>query len=100
MVDAAGCALYVNTQDSAQASACDTTCQGTWIPVPGPAQAGEGVDQANLGTFTRADGTVQATYFGHQLYRFSRDNAPGQANGQGVDGRFFLVDKAGNPITG
>jgi predicted lipoprotein with Yx(FWY)xxD motif len=99
LVDADGCALYVNTQDTPTLSACDLTCQATWLPLIGPALAGAGVDQINLGTFTRADGTVQATYFGHQLYYYSKDTAPHQASGHGLNGTWYLIDVAGTPIT-
>ncbi|MDT5026666.1 MAG: hypothetical protein QOE61_3092, partial [Micromonosporaceae bacterium] len=99
LVDADGCALYVNTQDTPTLSACDLTCQATWLPLIGPAAAGAGVDQTNLGTFTRADGTVQATYFGHPLYYYSKDTAPHQASGQGLNGTWYLIDVAGTPIT-
>jgi predicted lipoprotein with Yx(FWY)xxD motif len=98
LVDQSGCALYLDTNDTAQASACDAACLQTWRPLPGPGQAGSGVDQSKLATFTRDDGTVQVTYGGHQLYRFTGDKAPGDANGQGQQ-NFFLVDATGNPIT-
>jgi predicted lipoprotein with Yx(FWY)xxD motif len=99
LVDADGCALYVNTKDTARASTCTAACQATWIPVRGPAQAGIGANQTNLGTFTRADGKVQATFVGQQLYYFARDTRPGQASGLGADSRFFLIDQNGKPLT-
>ena len=37
-----------------------------------------------LGTITRSDGTVQATYDGRPLYTYAGDTAPGQANGNGI----------------
>jgi predicted lipoprotein with Yx(FWY)xxD motif len=98
LVDGNGCALYLFTQDTPQASACTGTCAQQWPPLIGPSQAGQGVQQANLGTFTRDDGSQQVTYFGHQLYHFSGDTQPGQANGQGVNQTFFLVDSDGNAI--
>jgi predicted lipoprotein with Yx(FWY)xxD motif len=99
LVDQAGCALYLFNKDTATTSACDATCLQLWHPVPGPAQPGSGVDQAKLNVFNRTDGTVQATYGGHQLYTFAGDNQPGDANGQNVLQSFFLVDANGNPIT-
>ena len=100
LVDGDGCALYVNTQDTPQASGVDQQSQTAFPPARGPAQAGSGVTQANLGTFIRADGTIQATFFGHQLYYFSQDNQPGQAKGQGLDRSWFLIDPTGTTITG
>jgi predicted lipoprotein with Yx(FWY)xxD motif len=99
LVDADGCALYVNTQDTADTSACDAQCTTTWPPLMGPATAGEGVTQDNLGVFSRTDGAQQATYFGHQLYYNTGDTAPGQATGQAMAQTWYLIDKDGNPIT-
>jgi predicted lipoprotein with Yx(FWY)xxD motif len=99
LVDQSGCALYIFTKDTPDTSACDAQCESTWPPLAAPAKAGSGVQQANLGTFARAGGKQQATFFGKQLYRYSGDNQPGDANGQGKDQSWYLVDKNGNPIT-
>jgi predicted lipoprotein with Yx(FWY)xxD motif len=99
LVDADGCALYVNTQDRPQVSACDQQCRAAFPPAPGPAQAGAGVNQSNLGTFTRPDGTIQATFFGHQLYYDAQDTQPGQANGQGLNQTWFLIDRNATTLT-
>jgi predicted lipoprotein with Yx(FWY)xxD motif len=48
----------------------------------------------------RADGSYQATYHGHPLYHYSGDWWPGAANGQGLDGTWYLVDAWGNAIGG
>jgi predicted lipoprotein with Yx(FWY)xxD motif len=99
LTDGNGCALYLFTQDTPQQSGCTGTCAQQWPPLISQSpKAGSGVTQANLGTFTRPDNTPQVTYFAHQLYYFSGDTAPGQANGQNNNG-FFLVDASGNPIT-
>lgn len=99
LVDADGCALYVNTQDTAQTTACTGQCALQFPPAPGPAQAGVGVTQSNVGSFTRPDGRIQATFFGHQLYYFAEDVEPGQAKAQGFDRAFFLIDSKGNTLT-
>jgi predicted lipoprotein with Yx(FWY)xxD motif len=98
LVDGNGCALYLSTLDTPQASGCTGTCAQQWPPLIGPSQAGQGVRQANLGTFTRPDNSQQVTYFGHQLYYFSGDTQPGQANGEAVDQAFFLVNSQGTLI--
>ena len=99
LVNQAGCAIYMNNKDTPSASVCDATCLQMWHVVPGPAQAGNGVDQTKFNVFNRTDGTVQATYGGHQLYTFTGDTSPGQANGQGFQQTWFLLDANGNPIT-
>jgi predicted lipoprotein with Yx(FWY)xxD motif len=99
LVDSNGCALYMDTSDTTERTDVSTAQESTWHPVPAPAQVtGPGLDQAKVGTFTRPDGEHQATYAGHQLYRFAGDRAPGEAKGQGVDGKFFLVDQNGASV--
>ena len=44
-----------------------------------------------LGTLTRDDGTVQVTYKGWPLYHLSGDTTPGDTNGQGMEGVWFLA---------
>jgi predicted lipoprotein with Yx(FWY)xxD motif len=96
LVDQNGCALYLNTSDTNQSTDVSPAAEAVWIPVMAPATAGAGLDQSKVGTFTRPDGIVQATYNGHQLYRFAGDKAPGEANGQGVNGKYFLVGQNGD----
>jgi predicted lipoprotein with Yx(FWY)xxD motif len=98
LVDQNGCALYLNTSDTPTSTAVDAAMEVTWIPVLAPAQVtGPGLDSAKLGTFDRPNGLKQATYNGHQLYRFVGDKAPGEAKGQGIDNVFFLVGQNGEP---
>jgi predicted lipoprotein with Yx(FWY)xxD motif len=98
LVDQNGCALYLNVNDTSSSSACDTACETTWPPASGPGQAGSGVNAQNLGTFTRQNGWSQVTYYDHQLYYYSRDTAPGQANGQGQNQTWYLVGQNGEPV--
>ena len=61
----------------------------------GPATAGEGADEAMLGTAARPDdGSEQATYNGWPLYYFAQDAAPGDTNGQGIGENWWVVDPA------
>ena len=90
VVDNAGRTLYRSDQDRARpsASACVGPCARVWPPVrwsPGLKVAG-GIPRARIGSLRRADGTLQLTLSGWPLYRYARDTAPGDANGQGVGG--------------
>jgi len=98
LVDQNGCAIYLNTKDTNQSTDVQAADETTWIPVLAPATVAGGLDQGKVGTFTRPDGKNQVTYNGHQLYRFAGDKAPGQANGQGVDGKYFLVGQNGDAV--
>ena len=52
--------------------------------------AGPGVT-GTVGTITRSDGAIQATYDGHPLYTYLGDTAPGQARGNGLDAAGLVV---------
>ena len=84
LTDASGLTVYWFAPDTATMSRCTGLCARNWPPVPGPVTAGPGVP-GTLGTITRPDGTLQATWDGHPLYTASLDTAPGQAKGNNVD---------------
>jgi predicted lipoprotein with Yx(FWY)xxD motif len=84
LTSAAGFTLYWFSADTTGSSVCSGACLSYWPPVPGPASAGSGAT-GTLGTITRADGTVQATYDGHPLYTYAGDSAPGQNKGNGLN---------------
>lgn len=99
LADGDGMTLYVFDSDDVDTSACTGGCLDAWPPVLGDeVTAGEGVS-ADLGTFTRDDGDVQATVGGRPLYRYATDAAPGDTAGQGVGGLWWVVDPAGMAIT-
>jgi len=100
ITDGSGRTLYSFSPDSATSSACTGGCASAWPPVVGPATKGSGVAQDDLGTLTRADGTTQATFYGHPLYTFSGDSAPGDVNGEGSGGKWYVLDAEGNPVKG
>jgi predicted lipoprotein with Yx(FWY)xxD motif len=79
-----GFTLYWFVPDTSTRSNCNGSCAQIWPPVTGPATAGAGVT-GKLGTITRSDGSIQATYGGHPLYTYTADTAPGQANGNGIN---------------
>ncbi len=100
LVNAEGLTLYAFTQDSADQSACTGSCPDIWPPltVEEDPAAGEGVNADLLGTLNRADGSTQVTYNGHPLYIYSEDAGPGDTNGQGFGGSWYVVGPDGNLI--
>jgi predicted lipoprotein with Yx(FWY)xxD motif len=102
LVDQQGRALYLFTADTQNSgtSTCTDDCLTQWQPVivTGLPQAGNGVNAGLLGTITRDDGTLQATYNGWPLYTYTGDTSPGTTSGQGMDSAWFLVSGAGNSI--
>ena len=83
LTNAKGLTLYSFAPDTMTTSNCNGTCAQLWPPVHGPVTSGPGVT-GRLGTITRADGAIQATYNGHPLYTYLADTAPGQAKGNGL----------------
>ncbi|WP_405019968.1 hypothetical protein OHV05_27055 [Kitasatospora sp. NBC_00070] len=86
--------LYRFDKDTANPSAsnCNGDCAAKWPPVPVNAQGTiKGIDTKLVGSVTRADGTKQLTLGGWPLYRFAGDKAPGETNGQGVGGTWFIA---------
>ena len=84
LTNAKGFTLYWFAPDTPTTSKCNGSCAAYWPPLKGPATAGAGVT-GKLGTITRSDGSMQATYNGHPLYTYVADSAPGQAKGNGLN---------------
>ena len=100
LVDAEGFTLYVFTNDTEGTSTCYDDCAANWPAVPGDTAIGADLDASLFGTTARDDGSEQLTVNGMPLYRFTPDEAPGDVNGQGVGGVWFVVGADGNMIEG
>jgi predicted lipoprotein with Yx(FWY)xxD motif len=98
LVDGEGRTLYLFTKDSPGKSACEGECLAAWPIVEGEVTAGEGVDADLIGTMTRSDGKVQATYREWPLYYFAQDTSPGDVKGQGANGVWFVISPAGEAV--
>jgi len=86
LTDANGMTLYTWQGDQAGVSNCSDQCANAWPPLlsTGGVNAPAGLTGA-LATTERADGTWVVTLNDWPLYRFVRDTAPGDTNGQGVN---------------
>lgn len=98
LVDPEGLSLYLFTLDTERSSSCEGDCAEAWPPLLGDPVAGEGVEQDLLGNAERGNGAIQVTYDGWPLYRHSGDSAPGDTNGHGFNGVWFLVGSDGEPL--
>jgi predicted lipoprotein with Yx(FWY)xxD motif len=94
LVDGKGMTLYLFTKDQVNVSNCNGGCAAAWPPLVVAAgqnpTAGDGVT-GKLDAITRTDGSRQVTYNGLPLYYFASDSKPGDTNGQGVGGVWFIV---------
>lgn len=94
LVGPTGMTLYTYARDTAGKSACTGGCAGAWPPLRAttvPALPAGFSGRVTL--IARDDGSQQVAYDGHPLYGFSGDSAPGDANGQGSGGVWFVVTK-------
>jgi predicted lipoprotein with Yx(FWY)xxD motif len=103
IVDQNGMTLYLFTKDTrkAKTSTCNGDCAKTWPPVLSNGKVElQGIDSKLLGSIKRADGTEQVTIGGWPVYRFSKDTKAGDANGQGVNGTWFVIEGNGCKASG
>ncbi len=92
LTDTGGRTLYYFTSDTSTASACTTGCSHLWPPLL--VSAGTPTSTSTLpGTLSAADvgNGMQVLYNGHPLYRYSGDAAPGQTNGEGIQGKWHVA---------
>jgi predicted lipoprotein with Yx(FWY)xxD motif len=93
--------VYLFEQDTGSDSTCLDACAEAWPPVLTVAEPSRDVPlEGEMGTTTRPDGAMQVTYAGHPLYLFAGDTAPGDTNGQGVGGVWWVVGPDGEAIKG
>jgi predicted lipoprotein with Yx(FWY)xxD motif len=86
-----GMTLYQYTKDATNVSNCTGGCATAWPPYTVSAAealsltADPGI-AGQIGTITRADGSLQVTYRGLPLYFFAGDAKPGDVKGEAVNG--------------
>lgn len=90
-----GRSLYSYARDPIEKATCTGACAEQWPPM----RAGTG-DRGfeSFSIFARDDSQLQWAYEGKPLYRSVKDSAPGQANGQGVDDAWFVVEVPGHEM--
>jgi predicted lipoprotein with Yx(FWY)xxD motif len=93
LTNAQGLTLYYRTTDNPPSKVCSGTCAGAWPPL---LFTGSGAPTSasplpgKLTIVVDANGK-QVEYNGHPLYTFASDTAPGQTNGEGVGGIWFVA---------
>jgi predicted lipoprotein with Yx(FWY)xxD motif len=89
----AGMTLYYYTPDKDASVTCTGGCASAWPPLaagsstPGPMPGVSGT----WGSDSDPSGGSVVTYNGWPLYTYVSDTAPGQTNGQGVGGVWFVA---------
>jgi predicted lipoprotein with Yx(FWY)xxD motif len=93
LTNAQGMTLYYLKPDTATTSACTGSCASTWPPLVSTSSGSPASATTLPGTLsvvTDANGQ-QVEYNGHMLYAYSGDTAPGQTNGEGIKGVWFVA---------
>lgn len=99
LVDGDGLTLYAFLNDADGEATCFDDCAEAWPPavVDGEPDIGE-LDATVFSTVEHPEGTmIKAGDW--PLYRFAGDAAPGDINGQGVGGNWFVVTPSGKAIS-
>jgi len=100
LVDAKGMTLYFTMRDSAEKSVVTGSTLQTWPVFYTPVISGPAsLNMSDFGSITRSDGTMQTTFRGYPLYYYANDKAPGDTNGQGIGGVWFIVNPNNFPPT-
>jgi predicted lipoprotein with Yx(FWY)xxD motif len=93
LTNAQGMTLYYLMPDTATKSACTGACAGNWPPLLFTGTGSPASATALPGTLSVVTDTngQQVEYNGHPLYTFAQDTAPGQTNGEGIKGVWFVA---------
>ena len=102
LVGANGNTLYAFTKDVDGVSTCFDACAAAWpaVTVTDGFTPPAGVDPALVTTVDRPDGSKQLKIGKWPLYFYAGDGAPGETNGQGVGGVWFVEGADGKLIKG
>ena len=91
LTDDKGMSLYTFSRDITPGkSACVAQCEKVWPPLLATGEALEGGDWS---TIPRAEGKRQWAFRGKPLYRFSNDENPGDAFGDGMNNTWAMAMK-------
>jgi predicted lipoprotein with Yx(FWY)xxD motif len=94
LTDKDGKTLYFFTKDSDGTSTCAGGCLAAWpLFYEKEIAPAQGLNAADFGVITRADGAKQTTYKGLPLYRFANDAAAGETKGEGLSNATWFVAK-------
>lgn len=89
LTDPKGMTLYTFAKDSTGVSTCTGQCLVTWPAYVAPATTG--TLPANVTVIRRPEGTMQYAWNGMPLYYYMNDKNPGDTNGQGIGGVWYVA---------
>lgn len=100
LVDSEGRSLYAFESDVDGTPTCADACADAWpaAVVDGKLTVAEDLDESLFAAVPALEGGQQLKVGVWPLYRFAGDAAPGDVNGQGSGGVWFLVDGDGKLV--
>lgn len=99
LADGQGMSLYYFAPDTLTKAACTGGCASLWPPFLSASAPASANPLPGKLTVTQTANGSQVAYNGHLLYRYSADKAAGQANGQGVAGKWWVASVNLKPAT-
>ncbi|HEY7350868.1 MAG TPA: FHA domain-containing protein [Ktedonobacterales bacterium] len=93
LTNAQGLTLYYFKPDTPDKTACTGACIANWPPLlfDGPGDPTASSELSGTLSIQTSENGAQVAYNGHPLYTFSGDSAPGQTNGEGKAGKWFVA---------
>jgi predicted lipoprotein with Yx(FWY)xxD motif len=93
LTDESGFTFYTSKKDTSGVSNCTGACLNTWpgVMTSDTPLADDPSVKNKIGVINRPDGGQQVTYKGMPLYYYSKDNIPGDTNGQGLNNEWYVV---------
>ncbi len=88
LTDADGMTLYTFAKDPEGASTCTGICAVVWPPAVAQAPNSP---LPGFSVIRRPDGSLQWAHTGNPLYAYRKDDAPGDVEGQGVEGVWYVA---------
>jgi predicted lipoprotein with Yx(FWY)xxD motif len=88
LTDEKGMTLYTFDKDTGGKSACNGQCATNWPPLTAAQGDKAGGDWSII---TRDDGSSQWAYKGKPVYRWTKDQKPGDKTGDGFNNAWHLV---------
>lgn len=96
LTDRSGRTLYYFAKDTPMVSTCTDSCLTKWPDFSAePPVAPSILKPSDFSAISRPDGMKQTAFMGRPLYYYSGDTMPGDVNGQGFNGVWFVANVSG-----
>jgi predicted lipoprotein with Yx(FWY)xxD motif len=95
-----GKTLYYFMSDTSDQIACSGSCASLWPPLMSPsATMSDNFGLSGMVSVDNGANGTQLAYNGHPLYSYSHDQAITDANGEGFEGKWFVVTPDVQPLS-